>query len=48
MPALIDTTASFAIMPALSHEQLLTAIELVCYFCTTVGVALTMLFAART
>ena len=35
-------------MNGLTHEQLLTAIELVCYFCTAVGVALTMLFAART
>jgi hypothetical protein len=35
-------------MPALSHELLITAVELVCYFCTAIGVALTFFFAART
>jgi hypothetical protein len=46
--AVIVTRCEFHIMPALSHEQLLTAIELVCYFCTAVGVAVTFFFAART
>jgi hypothetical protein len=35
-------------MLALSQEQLLTAVELVCYFCTALGVAVTFYFAART
>ena len=35
-------------MPVLSHELLITAVELVCYFCTAIGVAITFLFAART
>ncbi len=34
-------------MPVLSHELLLTAIEVVCYFCTAVGVAFTFLVATR-
>ena len=32
-------------MPVYSHELLLTAIEMVCYFCTAIGVAFTFLFA---
>jgi hypothetical protein len=35
-------------MPVLSHEILVTAIEMVCYFCTAIGVAFTFLFAVRT
>lgn len=42
------TDREFDMMPALSHEQLLTAIELVCYFCTAVGVAMTFIFSAKT
>ena len=34
-------------MPVLSHELLITAVEMVCYFCTALGVAFTVLFAAR-
>ena len=34
-------------MPVLSHEQLITAVELVCYFCTAIGVAFTFLFGVR-
>jgi hypothetical protein len=34
-------------MPALSHEMLITAVEMVCYFCTAIGAALAFLFAVR-
>lgn len=34
-------------VPVLSHELLLTAVEMVCYFCTAVGVACTFFFATR-
>ena len=34
-------------MPVLSHELLMTAVEMVCYFCTAVGVLLTFMFAPR-
>jgi hypothetical protein len=40
------TTVPIA-MPALSHELLITGVEMVCYFCTAIGVAFTFLFAAR-
>ena len=46
--AVTVTSREFDTMSALSHEQLLTAIELVCYFCTAVGVAMTFIFAAKT
>ena len=32
--------------PLLSHELLITAVELVCYFCTAIGVVFAFLFAA--
>jgi hypothetical protein len=35
------------VMPVLSHELLLTAVELVCYFCTTIGVVFAFLFTVR-
>jgi hypothetical protein len=35
-------------MPAISHELLITAVQMVCYFCTAVGIALTFLFGVRT
>lgn len=34
-------------MPILSHEMLITAVEMVCYFCTAIGVAIAFLFTAR-
>jgi hypothetical protein len=34
-------------MPLLTNELLTTAIELVCYFCTAIGLALTILFTRR-
>jgi hypothetical protein len=35
-------------MSVLSHELLMTAVQVMCYFCTAVGVAMTFFFAART
>lgn len=35
-------------MPVMSHELLISAVEMVCYFCTAVGVVLTFVFAPRT
>jgi hypothetical protein len=35
-------------MPLLSHELLTTAVEMVCYFFTAIGVALTFVLAQRT
>jgi hypothetical protein len=34
-------------MTLLSDELLTSAVEMVCYFCTAVGLALTILFARR-
>ncbi len=34
-------------MPVISHELLITAIEMVCYFCTAIAVAFAYLFATR-
>jgi hypothetical protein len=34
-------------MPLLSHELMLTAVEMVCYFCAAIGAAFMFLFAAR-
>lgn len=34
-------------MPVMSHELVLSAIEMVCYFCTVVGVAFTFFFVGR-
>jgi len=34
-------------MPTLTHEMLIASIELVCYFCSAIGVAFMVLFAAR-
>lgn len=31
----------------LTQEQFITALELMCYFCTIIGVAFTWLFAIR-
>ena len=42
----ILTTATSA-MPALSHELLITAVEMVCYFCTAIGVVFAFLFGCR-
>ena len=36
-----------AMIPLLSHELIATAVQLVCYFCTAVGVVLTLLVAQR-
>jgi hypothetical protein len=41
------TIALTVTMPVLSHELLITAVELVCYFCTAIGVTFTFFFAAR-
>jgi len=38
---------SSAMIPLLSHELLVTAVQLVCYFCTAVGLVLTLLIAQR-
>jgi hypothetical protein len=35
-------------MPVLSHELLLSAVQMVCYFLTAVGITLTFMFAPRT
>ena len=35
-------------MPVIPHELLITAVQMVCYFCTAIGVAFTYLFAIRT
>ena len=34
-------------MPVFPTSMLLTAVEMVCYFCTAVGVAFTFMFATR-
>jgi hypothetical protein len=34
-------------MPVLSHELLVTGVEMVCYFCTAIGVAFAFLFGVR-
>jgi hypothetical protein len=34
-------------MPLLSHELLITTVELVCYFCTAIGVVVAFLFSAK-
>jgi hypothetical protein len=34
-------------IPLLSHELLVMAVQLMCYFCTAVGVVLTLLVAQR-
>ena len=36
-----------AMIPLLSHELLATAVQLMCYFCTAVGLLLTILVAPR-
>ncbi|MEX2310011.1 MAG: hypothetical protein WD738_20740 [Pirellulales bacterium] len=36
-----------AMIPLWSHELLATAVQMVCYFCTALGVMLTLLFAPR-
>jgi hypothetical protein len=40
-------TMHSAMIPLLSHEMLAAAVQLVCYFCTAVGVLLTVLLAPR-
>jgi hypothetical protein len=34
-------------IPLLPEEMLATAVEMVCYFCTAIGVALAIVFAPR-
>ena len=34
-------------LPLLSDQLLSSTVEIVCYFCTAIGVALTILFAPR-
>jgi hypothetical protein len=34
-------------IPVLPKEMLLTVVETMCYFCTAVGVALTLMFVSR-
>jgi hypothetical protein len=34
-------------MPIFSHELLITAVEMVCYFCTAIGVMFAFLFGVR-
>jgi hypothetical protein len=34
-------------MPVLSQDLVITAVQMVCYFFTAVGIACTFLFAAR-
>jgi hypothetical protein len=46
--AAIHTTTFNLTMPLISHELMITAVEMVCYFCTAIGIAMTYLFAART
>jgi hypothetical protein len=41
------TIAVIVMIPVLSHEMLITAVEMVCYFCTAIGVACTFLFVTR-
>ena len=41
------TTMSSAMIPLLSHELLATAVQMVCYFCTAVGVMLTIFIIPR-
>ena len=36
-----------AMMPVIPKEVLLTALETVCYFCTAVGVLLTLMLSSR-
>jgi hypothetical protein len=40
-------TASYAMLPLMSQEQWTTAVEMVCYFFTAMGVALSLLMARR-
>jgi hypothetical protein len=37
----------YVMIPLNSPEQLSTAVELMCYFCTAIGVALAWFFAPR-
>jgi hypothetical protein len=38
---------TYAMIPLMSHDVLATAVQLVCYFCTAVGLLLTFLVAPR-
>jgi hypothetical protein len=38
---------SAAMIPVLPKDVLLTAVETVCYFCTAVGVLLTLMLTSR-
>jgi hypothetical protein len=38
---------SSAMIPLLPNELLVTAVQLMCYFCTAVGVVLTLLVTQR-
>ena len=46
--ATVTTGEDCTMIPLLPHELLMTAVEMVCYFFTAVGVAFTFLFAPRT
>ena len=43
----LTRTTVLTAMPALSHELLVTGVEMVCYFCTAIGVAFAFLFGVR-
>jgi hypothetical protein len=38
---------SSAMIPLLSHDLLATAVQLMCYFCTALGLVLTLLVTHR-
>jgi hypothetical protein len=45
--AIVLRIGSAAMLQILSHEMLISAVEMVCYFCTAIGMAFTFMFVTR-